>query len=163
MIRRPPRSTRTDTLFPYTTLFRSVAFLDLGVAAEDHDADIVGLEVERHALHAIGEFDHLAGLDIVEAVDAGDAVTDREHGADFADRGVGAEIGDLILDDLADFSGADFHYSDFRRGIGRAGFQPFIAWAKLLRRVRMLPSISWLPSWTTRPPRMAGSDRKRVG
>src|SRR3546814_13517936 len=26
MIRRPPRSTRTDTLFPYTTLFRSVEF-----------------------------------------------------------------------------------------------------------------------------------------
>src|SRR3546814_8651008 len=26
MIRRPPRSTRTDTLFPYTTLFRSKAF-----------------------------------------------------------------------------------------------------------------------------------------
>src|SRR3546814_10398576 len=26
MIRRPPRSTRTDTLFPYTTLFRSVSF-----------------------------------------------------------------------------------------------------------------------------------------
>src|SRR3546814_9171367 len=25
MIRRPPRSTRTDTLFPYTTLFRSMA------------------------------------------------------------------------------------------------------------------------------------------
>src|SRR3546814_13542880 len=25
MIRRPPRATRTDTLFPYTTLFRSVA------------------------------------------------------------------------------------------------------------------------------------------
>src|SRR3546814_17728258 len=30
MIRRPPRSTRTDTLFPYTTLFRSPA--ELGVA-----------------------------------------------------------------------------------------------------------------------------------
>src|SRR3546814_13582247 len=27
MIRRPPRSTRTDTLFPYTTLFRSGAFV----------------------------------------------------------------------------------------------------------------------------------------
>src|SRR3546814_7721300 len=26
MIRRPPRSTRTDTLFPYTTLFRSVGY-----------------------------------------------------------------------------------------------------------------------------------------
>src|SRR3546814_138750 len=28
MIRRPPRSTRTDTLFPYTTLFRSVDALN---------------------------------------------------------------------------------------------------------------------------------------
>src|SRR3546814_15254057 len=27
-IRRPPRSTRTDTLFPYTTLFRSLAGVD---------------------------------------------------------------------------------------------------------------------------------------
>src|SRR3546814_7166856 len=33
MIRRPPRSTRTDTLFPYTTLFRSLALLGEVVAA----------------------------------------------------------------------------------------------------------------------------------
>src|SRR3546814_11357946 len=38
MIRRPPRSTRTDTLFPYTTLFRSSVL----AVAED-----VGLDVER--------------------------------------------------------------------------------------------------------------------
>src|SRR3546814_17284110 len=31
MIRRPPRSTRTDTLFPYTTLFRSV---DVALSAD---------------------------------------------------------------------------------------------------------------------------------
>src|SRR3546814_17706429 len=31
MIRRPPRSTRTDTLFPYTTLFRSIPFGCQGV------------------------------------------------------------------------------------------------------------------------------------
>src|SRR3546814_19968480 len=31
MIRRPPRSTRTDTLFPYTTLFRSVMKRDVGL------------------------------------------------------------------------------------------------------------------------------------
>src|SRR3546814_15356428 len=32
MIRRPPRSTRTDTLFPYTTLFRSyTTFIDLEI------------------------------------------------------------------------------------------------------------------------------------
>src|SRR3546814_5172513 len=29
MIRRPPRSTRTDTLFPYTTLFRSISGEDI--------------------------------------------------------------------------------------------------------------------------------------
>src|SRR3546814_11591666 len=28
MVRQPPRSTRTDTLFPYTTLFRSAQVLD---------------------------------------------------------------------------------------------------------------------------------------
>src|SRR3546814_2709107 len=32
MIRRPPRSTRTDTLFPYTTLFRSPWGLDLPIS-----------------------------------------------------------------------------------------------------------------------------------
>src|SRR3546814_1611768 len=34
MIRRPPRSTRTDTLFPYTTLFRSAAQLAQAVGIE---------------------------------------------------------------------------------------------------------------------------------
>src|SRR3546814_10286686 len=29
MIRRPPRSTRTDTLFPYTTLFRAITHIDM--------------------------------------------------------------------------------------------------------------------------------------
>src|SRR3546814_2852342 len=33
MIRRPPRSTRTDTLFPYTTLFRSAGDARLVLAA----------------------------------------------------------------------------------------------------------------------------------
>src|SRR3546814_20580502 len=37
MIRRPPRSTRTDTLFPYTTLFRSLGFwFPRGRAAQWH-------------------------------------------------------------------------------------------------------------------------------
>src|SRR3546814_5080369 len=42
MIRRPPRSTRTDTLFPYTTLFRSVGLrrpvVDGGAAVRDWHA-----------------------------------------------------------------------------------------------------------------------------
>src|SRR3546814_16192609 len=35
MIRRPPRSTRTDTLFPYTTLFRSTAVPNWSLWAAD--------------------------------------------------------------------------------------------------------------------------------
>src|SRR3546814_12556140 len=38
MIRRPPRSTRTDTLFPYTTLFRS---LDVGQPREADLAQVL--------------------------------------------------------------------------------------------------------------------------
>src|SRR3546814_8518016 len=37
MIRRPPRSTRTDTLFPYTTLFRSAGGRADGDRGRDHD------------------------------------------------------------------------------------------------------------------------------
>src|SRR3546814_18730736 len=50
MVRRPPRSTRTDTLFPYTTLFRSqapeslryerqIAVAPIGHAQQHHDDD----------------------------------------------------------------------------------------------------------------------------
>src|SRR3546814_1335054 len=49
MIRRPPRSTRTDTLFPYTTLFRSDAFLG-GVEFLEHhhrDEQIMLFEAEQ--------------------------------------------------------------------------------------------------------------------
>src|SRR3546814_4637015 len=40
MIRRPPRSTRTDTLFPYTTLFRSTVVRDPPVAAVGTGLDV---------------------------------------------------------------------------------------------------------------------------
>src|SRR3546814_1775927 len=54
MIRRPPRSTRTDTLFPDTTLFRSVRVrLDGGIVAP------LGRSVELRA----GEIVGLAGLE----------------------------------------------------------------------------------------------------
>src|SRR3546814_15016447 len=54
MIRRPPRSTRTDTLFPYTTLFRSDRPVHHGGQHAEHDAapphDVVGAgEVEEIA------------------------------------------------------------------------------------------------------------------
>src|SRR3546814_20498412 len=46
MIRRPPRSTRTDTLFPYTTLFRSVNVIDRRV--EPVLSEVFELTVEKY-------------------------------------------------------------------------------------------------------------------
>src|SRR3546814_1581768 len=46
MIRRPPRSTRTDTLFPYTTLFRSVE--SSAVAEDDAGAERLWRFREAH-------------------------------------------------------------------------------------------------------------------
>src|SRR3546814_10194540 len=48
MIRRPPRSTRTDTLFPYTTLFRSE-----GLAAERAEFQQLRVTPEARALRHI--------------------------------------------------------------------------------------------------------------
>src|SRR3546814_6048388 len=52
MIRRPPRSTRTDTLFPYTTLFRSLA--------DDQDGGfLVPVGAERYADFGGAGFGHI--------------------------------------------------------------------------------------------------------
>src|SRR3546814_15426304 len=55
MIRRPPRYTRTDTLFPYTTLFRSPAgddhrLEDADLAGQVVDARVGDLAADEHAL-----------------------------------------------------------------------------------------------------------------
>src|SRR3546814_2883476 len=42
MIRRPPRSTRTDTLFPYTTLFRSAKPFAFPITVVPEDIDFMG-------------------------------------------------------------------------------------------------------------------------
>src|SRR3546814_5930442 len=74
MIRRPPRSTRTDTLFPYTTLFRSdlddvqrhvaarhraellAQLFDVGALLADDDARAGG--IDRHAAQLCRTLDH---------------------------------------------------------------------------------------------------------
>src|SRR3546814_20589188 len=57
MIRRPPRSTRTDTLFPYTTLFRAVLHVSrchLWRFSGLHEAD-AGLHGQEHRPAAGGD------------------------------------------------------------------------------------------------------------
>src|SRR3546814_6412047 len=65
MIRRPPRSTRTDTRFPYTTLFRSAAqHLDALHAAGTR---VVGdVELRLHLDHGSGPFLALSRLAVAD-------------------------------------------------------------------------------------------------
>src|SRR3546814_4177582 len=57
MIRRPPRSTRTDTLFPYTTLFRS--HLAEQLLAREHARGMRGEEMQELEL-LVGQIERLA-------------------------------------------------------------------------------------------------------
>src|SRR3546814_11819685 len=53
MIRRPPRSTRTDTLFPYTTLFRSKILegkAESVTVTPDNLAEFSGVQKYRHGM-----------------------------------------------------------------------------------------------------------------
>src|SRR3546814_5224941 len=84
MIRRPPRSTRTDTLFPYTTLFRSS-----GPGQDHHPDPILGLGPLERLADASGDrsVDRVARLGSVDphqgdmAVDleADDLMRSEEH------------------------------------------------------------------------------------
>src|SRR3546814_13208515 len=98
MIRRPPRSTRTDTLFPYTTLFRSVV-----VDAEDrilgeHLVDGAIERLRRGEVAAEGFLHHDAGI-----VGATRCTERLDHGSETGrrDRQVMERTADAIGDDLA--------------------------------------------------------------
>src|SRR3546814_13439042 len=82
MIRRPPISTRTDTLFPYTTLFRSAVGGLPRVATEPgpHQADDVGAEVGDGADQGAEVQRHVEGL--LERLLAGEVVPAEQPGND---------------------------------------------------------------------------------
>src|SRR3546814_18144800 len=98
MIRRPPRSTRTDTLFPYTTLFRSHRTADLLEVAREHrpverrrlrpEAVAAARRVLGHPLREVDE--HFLGVLLA----SDEAAVDRRHRApEFARALVPKEIG----------------------------------------------------------------------
>src|SRR3546814_12116505 len=78
MIRRPPRSTRTDTLFPYTTLFRS------GLVGKHRRLGCVVIAADGQYAPQWGGAQHVGvSKDIARAVDAIPlAIPDAKHPID---------------------------------------------------------------------------------
>src|SRR3546814_18845106 len=62
MIRRPPRSTRTDTRFPYTTLFRSLSERPVGLGASQFGRRLQTRRVRLHVAHQRLVVGHPVGL-----------------------------------------------------------------------------------------------------
>src|SRR3546814_945517 len=92
MLRRPPRSTRTDTLFPYTTLFRSelaeaVAHVHRG--RHPRQVGVTGVREDRgdagaHVVAALqGHLPHAHAFDVGDRVQASRREDARRH-AQFA-------------------------------------------------------------------------------
>src|SRR3546814_15456800 len=96
MIRRPPRSTRTDTLFPYTTLFRSLVEA-LERAVDDGD---VGFHAHGHA-RRVGAGDAAADDDHARRGHAGHAAQQHAGTALVLLQAVGADLPRHAAGDLA--------------------------------------------------------------
>src|SRR3546814_3595409 len=113
MIRRPPRSTRTDTLFPYTTLFRAPAL--------SRGARRGGAGAGRHLLAG----DLRGRRDQLRRKGAGLARTVGEAGAGAGARPTGAVLRDGVSGDFRPV-GDDRHFiilsfprkREFRAGVG---------------------------------------------
>src|SRR3546814_20014963 len=76
MLRRPPRSTRTDTLFPYTTLFRSRPAVDRSGSKRVHPElpalDLAGAQTRQRLFRLLARDRHVAAGGVV--VDLADPV-----------------------------------------------------------------------------------------
>src|SRR3546814_4643595 len=132
MIRRPPRSTRTDTLFPYTTLFRSVLPVILaGEFVAIAAGGVIGAARDPGAARGVG-FLGIVGIVALDADRDADRVV-REL-VDIAERPAPADtdrpddavaIGIILRLDLAlDAALAEIERAQ-RAAIGRAGAAAF--------------------------------------
>src|SRR3546814_13668843 len=130
MIRRPPRSTRTDTLFPYTTLFRSgghrivVLLLADGVACAQTlvalGQALCGTQIGFGLLQprAVGR-----RVDLVQRLP-------RLHSSAFFEQALlqdSAHLRSHLRDALG--AGAPRQFGDQREGLRRTGEGPDVHWA----------------------------------
>merc|ERR1719414_1536899 len=68
----------------------NVTLLDELVVTKDDDTDVVGLQVKSHTLESRAELNHLLCLDVLQAVDTGDTVTNAEDTSGLLQVGLGS-------------------------------------------------------------------------
>src|SRR3546814_629772 len=164
MIRRPPRSTRTDTLFPYTTLFRSQLGADLVEHVVDHSGHDGDQRLELRAQSVLlrrgdgaqddvgrahevlqpGEGVRVAGVDLADLVLEGYWV-DVERGTD-AIAQVVHQLADWGLDEhrgWRDRRAADTHPQGGDRGGPMGSCSRAMAFGS--------PGSTW-PVWSSKAP-----------
>src|SRR3546814_12255876 len=130
MIRPPPRSTRTDTLFPYTTLFRSeldVALLVEHLASDRGQHLEPGPALAGHQLHGGGSGRRVPGAQQVGLV------LERERREPGSHQPLGGRCGAVAAHDRPAASGG--------RGAGAAGAGEVVGW-----------QLALMPGRAVRPP-----------
>src|SRR3546814_14694539 len=82
MIRRPPRSTRTDTLFPYTTLFRSLLgqFDLVGIPSAPRGVPQIEVtfDIDANGIVNVGAKDKATGKEQTIRIQASSGLSDAE-------------------------------------------------------------------------------------
>ncbi len=87
-----------------------VAFPEVLVFAEQHRAHLVFFQVHGNAGNAVGKLDEFAGHDAFQAVDAGDAIAQRDDGAGFGNVDRVVVILNLLAENACDFVCSDLSH-----------------------------------------------------
>merc|ERR1711884_273211 len=87
-----------------TSPLDDIALLDELVVTKDYNTNVVGLQVEGHALQARAEFHHLLCLDVLETIDTGNTVSNGEDTASLLQVGGGGGAKDPLLKDGGDLA-----------------------------------------------------------
>mmetsp|Transcript_55696 Transcript_55696/g.150143 ORF Transcript_55696/g.150143 Transcript_55696/m.150143 type:complete len:319 (+) Transcript_55696:905-1861(+) len=85
----------------------AVALHNGAIVSEHDDTDVVRLQVQRHALQAAGELNHLAGLHTLQPIDAGNSVANAQHAANLLHVLLVREVRDALREDFRELSRAD--------------------------------------------------------
>ena len=138
---------------------------DLLALAQDHRADGLLVQVQGEADGAALELEELVDGAVGQARHAGDAVAHLEDAADLGDLEVGGVALEVLAQGGGDVRGVDVQISHGWRlplllvGAQERADRDSRSWA---RRWRTVPSMTWSPTRTTRPPTTVGSTTTRT-